>query len=426
MKNNFTNVAYIACALSILIIAYEFVDTFLFYRTLNKGETDFYSKYRIQTLINKENGFIESQLEASFHKISRLERELYAWVILTLTLVGFTNQKAKNTLLKGCSRKMNILNANSVRTEINYVSIFICAVMYAAYGNGFVKILLGKEFDTILSEILFYICMFCVVLPFLLSLIYNLFRIFGNKLIIAYYLTFYIKATAEFFTQEPIDLDEFKKVDITQYSHKVREYLHERHLENDVYQEKDKAESINAALVGWGKHEHIEIYGNHGKFSNDEFESVLMHEIGHSQDYSLHKKVIMLYFIKSLEFALVLWLFNTGCKYYVDEDPEANGVNNTANQGNLSKLGVFIILVVIYEMTMNRYLMILHKLTSQNAEINADLIAKKHGFGPDLARVLFKITVGAKESIHFTFPYNALKSYHPTILRRAQYLLKKK
>ena len=66
--------------------------------------------------------------------------------------------------------------------------------------------------------------------------------------------------------------------------------------------------------------------------------------------------------------------------------------------------------------------MVFHKLTSQNAEINADLIAKQHGFGNDLGNVLYKITVQANESIDYTFLYNAFKSFHPTIVRRVEYL----
>ena len=75
-------------------------------------------------------------------------------------------------------------------------------------------------------------------------------------------------------------------------------------------------------------------------------------------------------------------------------------------------------------MYLNKFIMVFHKLTSINAEINADLIAKKHGFGKDLGEVLFKITVRGREPIDYTFIYNAFKSFHPTIVKRVEYLNK--
>ncbi|ORD94650.1 hypothetical protein ECANGB1_313 [Enterospora canceri] len=412
MKFRFNYLCYVACAISIIILIVEFIDTIRFYSALLQNNIFYYSGYKIQELINKEPGFREMQAGALVKKISKLFRELFAWFLLTMLLFTVTNSRMKECANRMCQYKMNVLGTRSLncnRAEINFICVFLTTCLFAAYGNAFVRAI-GKDFDTIASEAVFYVMIFTIVLPFIMALFYNLFRIFGSKLIIAFYLTFYIKATAEFFTQEDVDLLTFKKVEISQYSKAVQEYLTERSLQDRVYHEREKSDSINAALVGWGAYEHIEIYGDHKEFSNEEFESVLMHEIGHSQDYSLYKKVLALYVIKAIEFAVVWWLWNSAAEFYSNE--------------TLTKTGAFFVLVIIYEMYLNRYLMVLHKLTSQNAEINADLIAKKHGFAENLGKVLFKITVKSKEPIHYTFWYNALKSFHPSILRRVEYLHK--
>lgn len=412
MKNRFLKIALVGCAISIFILLYEITTTIAFFIDLNNDKMKYYAGYHVQKLILNEPNFKELQLTAVEGKLSRLGQELITWLVFTLILYLFYKESTQKRLVNACDCRMNIMGSNDFycsRTEINFIVVFLTTVLFTAYGNAFMR-LLGKDFDTVASKFMFYLLMFTVILPFIIALLYNLFRIFGDKLIYAFYITFYIKATAEFFTQEEIDKTEFSRVNIQDYSQEVRNYLNERHLESKVFQEKVKTDSINAALVGWGKHEHIEIYGNHGNFTDREFEAVLMHEIGHSQDYSLHKKVLALYIIKGCEFALILWLWKTASK---EEENEV-----------FSRTGIFLVFLIIYEMYLNKYFMVFHKLTSQNAEINADIIAKKHGFGTDLGYVLFKITVDAKEPIDYTFLYNAFKSFHPTIVRRVEYLNK--
>ena len=71
---------------------------------------------------------------------------------------------------------------------------------------------------------------------------------------------------------------------------------------------------------------------------------------------------------------------------------------------------------------MDRWLLLFHKLTSQTAENSADFIAKVHGYGEDLSKVLFDITVKGETSIQTTWFYNALRSYHPTVYERIENL----
>lgn len=410
MKNNYLKIALGGCIFSIVVLIIECASSLMFYVDLNQEKMSYYDGYQIQNLIVNTNGFRESQFIALKNKLTRLFIEMFTWMIFTLLLLLFMNSKAQKSMINFCDRRINILGnggMNCKRMEVNFIVVFLTILLFTAYGNAFMR-LFGKEFDTYVSEFVFYLLTFMVVLPFLIALLYNLFNLFGEKLIYAFFITFYIKATAEFFTQEDVDRKEFSKVNISEYSKEVQNYLKERHLQDKVFQEKIKADSINAALVGWGKHEHIEIYGNHGSFSDAEFESVLMHEIGHSQDYSLHKKIFALYVIKAVEFVIILHLWKNVSK---EEENE-----------NLTRVGMFLMFLIVYEMYLNKYLMVFHKLTSQNAEINADLIAKKHGFGNDLGNVLYKITVQANESIDYTFLYNAFKSFHPTIVRRVEYL----
>lgn len=411
MKLSFITIVFGFCFISLFVVLNEMIQSAFLYIKLKIEDDIHYFGDKIEKLIDNKSEFINSQIKALNTKFNRLGYEAVIWIGLTMYFYLFSNKKSRSYIINICKAKMNILKTKSLnckRVEINFLVIFVILCICTAYGNAIVK-LFGSQFNNIVFEILFYLCLFGAILPFFLILICNLFKIFGSKLIIAYYITFYIKATAEFFTQDDINLDEFERVNIKNYSRTIRDYLKERSLENKIFQEKHKSDSINAALVGWGKYEHIEIYGKHNHFTDDEFEAILMHELGHSQDYSLHKKIIALYIIKGIEFCLIMWLWNSVTDKYVDS--------------NISKIPTFLFLLIVYEMYLNRYLMIIHKLTSQKAEINADLIAKRHGFGVNLAKVLFKITIQSNEPIQYTILYNSLKSFHPTILQRIEYLL---
>lgn len=199
-----------------------------------------------------------------------------------------------------------------------------------------------------------------------------------------------------------------KKLDISEFSPRVIEYLKERHLQERVYGEKTKSETLNAAMVGWGTLERIEIYGKHKNLTNSEFEAVLMHEIGHSQDYSLFKKLAVLFAIKFAEMLIVFQLY-----LYVSEELSDEFV---------SKYGVYIVVLFLYFLFIDRWLLLFHKLTSQTSENLADFIAKSHGYGQDLAKVLFDITVKGETAIQTTWFYNALRSYHPTVYERIENL----
>ena len=63
-------------------------------------------------------------------------------------------------------------------------------------------------------------------------------------------------------------------------------------------------------------------------------------------------------------------------------------------------------------------------ISYKNAENSADLIAKAHGYGQELSKVLFDITVKGETAIQSTWLFNAIRSYHPTVYERIERLNK--
>ncbi|ORE00089.1 hypothetical protein A0H76_2294 [Hepatospora eriocheir] len=410
MKLKYSHIIYLSFLVSISILFYEFFSITYFHKHLIDKTKGLKNNSATKKLANKDKEYIPSQRKATKSRARKVKGEIFSMIGLGILAYIFFNVRIRSKLMHLCDRRLTIIPTDSdvvERKELNFVCLFITLSLAIIYKNNLFSIF-GIEVSGPLFNITCYIFLFSILLPFLIILIYNLMTIFRVNIIFAFYLAFIIKGCCEFFIQEDIDLSEFKKVNIKEFSPKVVDFLKSRGLENSVYKEKKPSDSINAALVGWGEYEHIEIYGDHNDFTNKEFESVLMHEIGHSKDYSLFKKAIVLLLMKLAELATVTFIFLKLPRGYKDE--------------HMSDIGCFLILLKLYSALINRYYSVFHKLSSQNAEINADLIAKRQGFGIELGKVLFSITIHSNELLKSTWLYNAFSSYHPTIYSRVEYL----
>lgn len=404
---------HVAFCLSFLMGMFSLVKELSFERTLryslaHHSYGSLEGSHTIE-LIGNEEKFINSQIKALRKRSKQVSVEIFKHVCLMASSILFLSLLVRTRVQGAISNTIDILpkfRHSSRLKEIAYISL-ICTLIIASIFGGQASTFTGK--DTIVLVILFYTFLALFVVPTVYILINKLLKIYSKKLILACYLAYFIKAITEFITLEDVNMERMKNVDISEFSDIVREYLNIQKLQNKVYSEKNKKSSnINAALIGWGSYERIEIYGNYQNLSHNEFESILMHEIGHSQDHSLLKKISTLFILKMIEMTVIFQLYT--------------GISNKFADSSLSRNGSFAILFLIYFLFMNRWLMMIHKIVSQIAESSADMIAKSYGYGRSLARVLHKITVNAEVNIQATTLFNTLKSYHPTIYSRIETL----
>lgn len=389
-----------------LIFANEFLQNLLKNKIkLDKSSETYKMASRDANFITREYYGAKKRIKSTKFEFTKLIG--YGAVLLFFFLSLFKKLAVKLSQKHITLMKWNRFQQNAI--EINYLCLIITGISTVFFFSS-LKAQFTKPIDKILISLVFLSIVFLIILPLILMFINKLFKMYGARLLIACYLAYFIKASTEFISQTPVDLKEMKKITIDEFSFKVKDMLIAQKLENKVYKEKHPKKSINAALVGWGKKERIEIYGNHEGFTDEEFESILLHEIGHSKNTSLIKKVAVLFLLKLIEGAFLVFLYISISKGYCDE--------------NISKITAFIVLYITYIIFGARWLISLHKLTSQFAEQGADEVAKLHGYGNSLSNVLYNICVTSGELIQSTFLYNYLVSYHPTVFDRIEFLKK--
>lgn len=354
--------------------------------------------------------YVNSQRKALRKRINRIHSEIVGISCISLISLLFLNVFIKRKLTNTISRMISIIpkleNYNRF-SQCVFVSLICTLLTMAVYGNSIGGLLLFRKYS-VFNSILAYSILMISLFPLLYFVTLKLFKIYGYKFILACYIAYFAKAISEFISMEDVDMEMMQSVDISIFGSELKNFLIEKQLENKVYAEKHKSDSLNAALVGWGIFERIEIYGDYTKLKKDEFESILLHEVGHSKDYSLLKKILVLFLMKILEMFIIVFLYTRVSPRYKDED--------------LGQKSSFMVLLLIYFLFMNTWMLMIHKLTSQNAEKNADLIAKQHNYGPHLSKVLYDITISTNTNLRTTFLYNSLKSYHPSIYSRIESL----
>ncbi|CAD26659.1 hypothetical protein [Encephalitozoon cuniculi GB-M1] len=253
-------------------------------------------------------------------------------------------------------------------------------------------------------------CFFAVVfaIPICILISMKLLRIFGISFIVSCYFSYFIMELSEIFSISGVDLSKMEKVPPEVFSENIQRLMRDRGLEDSIYREKKPGKSLNAALIGIGSAERIEIYGKVEKIDNEQLESILIHEVGHSCHRSLMKKISVFFIILGLEMLFLVFLYKNVAGEFV-----CNGI---------SKQGSFIVLICLYFASIRPWLFVLYNLTSQNAEMYADLLTKKYNYNKKLANTLYKISVDSFDFLAPSWLYNTLNSLHPSIMSRIEYL----
>jgi len=411
MRTFFVTAIILSSVLGVTNLLYELHTNYALESVLLTNTPGLPPNSKTLDLIADEQKFINSQLKALKKRENRIPNEVLRYFCLLASASLFLSVYLKSKLEYAITEalaifpKFNMLGNMKEGMLISIITTFIFA---SVFGDRLVTVFLSSGEIPAVSA-LFYTLLCLFIFPTLYLLIRKLLCIYSDKLVIACYMAYFIKATSEFITLDDVNPATMKSVDISEFSPAVRDYLIERRLQNRVYSERIiKSQNINAALIGWGIYERIEIYGDYRQLTNGEFDAVLMHEIGHSQDYSLIKKVSVLFALKALEMLFILYIYNSGSKKFAD--------------GFMTRQGAFIVLFTMYMFFLNKWLLMAHKLVSQAAETAADSIAKTRGYGKELSKVLYDITLKGETNLQTTWLFNSLKSYHPTIYNRIEHL----
>ncbi|KAF9764788.1 CAAX prenyl protease 1 like protein [Nosema granulosis] len=298
---------------------------------------------------------------------------------------------------------------NICKNQVAMSNIF-CFLFLMFYLYDYIDKFFFTKGMNIYIKVLIIIGLYCLICPLGLILVYFLLQEFGARLIIAVYFAIFIKNIYEIFIEDDFDKTKLVKLDPHIFTESVQDYLEKNHLENKVYQDTNKKKDTNAALVGMDKSARIEIYGDFNELERGQRDSILLHEIGHSEDHSLVKKLIVYFSLIYLEMIIMLFMYTS--------------VADNMKCEHISQETAFILLSIVYFLSCREWMMFFYKLSSQRAEIAADLLAKRQGYGKQLASTLFKISVTESGFIRPSWLYNSLTAMHPSIYDRVEYLSK--
>ncbi|KAM0674116.1 hypothetical protein GVAV_002188 [Gurleya vavrai] len=243
----------------------------------------------------------------------------------------------------------------------------------------------------------------------MIFIIYLALSKFGKKFIIACYIAFVLKILPELLMDDKVDDLKMVKMNLDEFPDDIQEVLRKYDLTESCYKERTPSEDLNAALIGYGSAKRMEIYGDPKKFGKKELYAVFLHEVGHVDEHSLVRKSSVYFTVLFIELLLVLWIYDKLAPKYTND--------------NISVFTAFILLFFIYRILIRQWPVSANKIASQLSEVNSDLFAKGYGYDEALSNTLFDIGIKSRDYLRPTTLYNSLRSTHPSIYTRVEYLL---
>lgn len=410
MKLIFNTLICFLFSFTILLIIFEIGRAIIKLKYLNANEIDLPKDSAMYKLAIKEKDeYISSQKKASKKRLKHLFKDLAEQVSYCILSLCFIFDVLKNRIFHFCEKRISILNDsyfNFRKAEIDFVNLFFSSYIM-------ISILISDIYSTKIEFIKYFLgaifCYFCVF-PFLILLVLVLIRKLGIQIILACYIAYFIKLVPDIFSVDKVEADSMKKISSTKFPEKIQKVLKEYKLNDNVFVEKEPSPNMNAALIGHGDQMRIEIYGDMDKLNKQKIYSVFLHEIGHAYEASLFKKATVYVLIICLEAFFIICLYKKISKKYAN-----NKMNNEV---------AFVVAALAYKMGIRPYLMLGYKLISQRSEIISDFFAKSYNYQKPLGRTLYDIGIDSADYLTPTIIYNLLRSGHPSIYDRVEYLLK--
>ncbi|KAH9411345.1 putative peptidase M48 domain-containing protein [Ordospora pajunii] len=402
MKHFWKGSFYVFFALTYLALSLEALNMFNVQKDLDSGKTGLEASLAANEMAKNDETYVPALRMALSKRNIEISVSLAVHTIHFLACIMFFVTSARNKSLKFIDR----LFGNIVKVGLVFLTFMLSMLMMDVILD-YTVVLLGK--NTPLATVLL-ICFFAVVIvfPVFVFISTKLLRIFGTSFIIACYLSYFVLEVLEIVFISGVNSAKMVKVAPAIFSESVQTVLNEQGLSQSIYREQIPGNDVNAALIGIGSEERIEIYGSMQGIDKRELESIMMHEAGHSYHKSLTKKILVFFGLLIAELAILVFIFSKYADKFVCE--------------GITKEYSFLALACIYFVSIRPWIFVLYNLTSQSTEVSADIITKKYNYNSILASVLYKISMQSFEFIAPSSMYNLLNSLHPSTLSRIEYL----
>ncbi|KAF5140437.1 zinc metalloprotease [Vairimorpha ceranae] len=411
MKNHLKASFFIAFSMTILVLLYEEIALTLFSSDLNNDGFGVPKSSFTYKLASEDPLYRVNMLIAVSSRLSTLHDKLYKIGIYTSIGCLILLDTPRLLVHKLCNKSVNFytetyFNINHIQLAIANLFVFLFTIFYL---SEYVENILEITKYNWVSKVGTYFVLYSIVCPAFVFIVFLLLRTFGAQLILAIYISLILKNFYEIFIEDDVS-STLKQVSKNRFSKTVQEKLIETKLDKKVFFDTDKSKDTNAALVGIENSARIEIYGDFDNLDEEQKDSILLHEIGHAIDHSLLKKLSVYFGTYFIELSIMIFLYGKAAKAFECE--------------KINRYTAFVLLSIVYFLSMKDWIMMFYKMSSQRAEIAADLLTKSSGFGKELALSLYDISTSEKSYIRPTWLYNALHAVHPSIYDRIEYLNK--
>lgn len=411
MKNQFNYVLFFIFTATLLVILIELSSIIKYHTSLSSGKLGVPKDSQTYSLaLEDPRVFLESQLAASHYKLRNVASDLIKNIIFVLIAICFLNSTFNDKILNVCGKNITLVQQNFRtlrKSEINFISLMLFGYLLTILLISLIKAK-SIDFNKFFIYLSVFIIAYFLIIPILIFFAFIVMTKFGKKFIIACYIAYSIKILPELLMEDKIDDQKMIKMKIEEFPDQIQDVLRKYDLQDSVYKERTPGEDMNAALIGYGSKKRMEIYGDLDSYSKDQLFSIFLHEIGHVDEHSLFRKSLVYFVVLFIEMMIILIIFEKLAPKYSNEV--------------ISTFTAFIILVFIYRIIMRQWLISANKIVSQLSEINSDLFTKKFKYNSSLAKTLYEIGIDAEDYLVPTTLYNSLRSTHPSIYSRVEYL----
>lgn len=411
MKDESKYTLYIIFIVTLFIILYELSSVIRYHHALSNGKIGLPTDSETFKIASKKPlQFIKSQLSATHAKFKNVLLDFLKHLLFIGIALLFLNKKFQEKMSGICEKRITFIQQGFrtlKRSEINYMCLIFLLYLFSILLISSVK---SKELDyfKVLQYLLLFLGIYFFIAPLFIFVLFMVLNKFHKKFIVACYVAYALKVLPELLMDDPIDHEKMTKMKIEEFPDDIQAVLKKYDLQDSVYKEIDPGSELNAALIGYGSAKRMEIYGDVKSFSNKELYAIFLHEVGHVDEHSLFRKSVVYFLILFLEMMIILFIYDKLAPKYANEF--------------VSMFTAFVILVFIYRTLVRQWPLSVNKITSQMSEINSDLFTEKYDYNRSLAKTLYGIGVGAKDYLVPTRMYNGLRSTHPSIYSRVEYL----
>ncbi|KAI5189215.1 STE24 endopeptidase [Nematocida minor] len=329
-----------------------------------------------------------------------------------IVIIAFFSHGIRNWLMPAARSFKGIIKINSSHMSVAD-NTYLCLSLLALGMKSVVAewiIVSKQDYVDLLLNTFIQLCRCLLVAPILVWLFSSVYNKTKYGLILAAYMSIIILILISNCTSilpdsvEGMDIIPAKELGPELYTELVR-----LKLENKIYWDQE-AKGENAALVKTGASKYILVMGDLLKYGKKEFISFIAHEVGHADDQSTEKKLLASILGLGLTCGCMLGVLHVIVPKY-----ERRGVSPFSVVVFLLMANMYIFSGLTNMFYNNLYIL---------SEVNADIYAKKLGFGSSLANGLYRLMIDNSASLFHSTIYTYYAQDHPAVSSRVAYLNK--